>query len=126
MRQLFILLTIPLLTILGTVSAIPADNIRQTKQISPSAMAGIDYLIEFINPSSKAKFVPSRLAGLINFISTSKPDGPRYRLPPRLKATPAFHEFEINRNFEDILHLAYHPDIPPQMISPGSMRFSYG
>ncbi len=128
MRQLFILLTISLLTILDTIPAIPAtpaDETRQINQISPTAMAGIDYLIEFIKPSSKAEFSPSRLTELINFISASKPAGTRCRLPERLNATPAYHEFEINRNFEDILHLAYHPDIPSQMISPGSMRFSY-
>ncbi len=120
MKQLFILLAI-----FSIATAIPADEIPQTIQVSPSAVAGIDYLIEFIKPSFKAEFDPSRLADLINFISTAKSAGTRCQLPQRLNATPAYHEFEINRNFKDILHLAYHPDIPSQIISPGSMRFSY-
>ncbi|RTZ99832.1 MAG: hypothetical protein DSY89_07710, partial [Deltaproteobacteria bacterium] len=120
MKHLFILLIILTIT-----TAIPADGIARTARISPSAVAGIDYLIEFIKPSFKAEFDPSRLAGLIDFISTSKPAGSRCRLPQRLNATPAYFEFDINRNFADILHLAYHPDIPPQIISPGSVRCSY-
>jgi len=88
-------------------------------------VAGIDYLIDFVKPASTNKIDVSRLDGLIDFIQASKPPGTEVQLPERMKAASAYYEFEIRRNLKDILQLAYHPDIPLQMVSPGSVRMSY-
>lgn len=93
--------------------------------MSPGVTEGIDYLIDFVKPASSNNIDVSRLDALIDFIHSPRPAGTKVQLPTRLKATSAFYEFEIRRNFKDILQLAYNPDIPLQMVSPGSVRLSY-
>ena len=95
------------------------------EQVPKTAVAGLDYLIEFVKPVSPTEFDQTRLAGLIDFVHADKATETISQLTERLEATPAYYEFEIKKNLTDILKLAYHPDIPFQMVSPGSMRFSY-
>lgn len=93
--------------------------------IPPKAMDGIDYLLEFITTDSTDNIDILRLDDLIEFVGTHHPDDVQIKLPKRLRATAAYYEFDIQRQFDDIISLTYHPDIPLQMVSPGSVRLSY-
>jgi len=128
MMRIFIILVI--LTVSSPLQASENSPLRESKtipveQVPKTAVAGLDYLIEFVKPVSPTEFDQTRLAGLIDFVHADKATETRSQLPERLEATPAYYEFEIKKNLTDILKLAYHPDIPFQMVSPGSMRFSY-
>jgi len=114
-----------ILVILAFSNPLQAAENGPDDRISQTAIAGLDYLIEFVKPAASSEFDPERLAGLIDFVRTQRPAGTKSQLPERLEATPAYYEFEIKKKLKDILQLAYHPDIPFQMVSPGSMRFSY-
>jgi len=114
-----------ILVILAFSNPLQAAENGPDDRISQTAIAGLDYLIEFVKPAASSEFDPARLAGLIDFVRTQRPAGTKSQLPERLEATPAYYEFEIKKKLKDILQLAYHPDIPFQMVSPGSMRFSY-
>ena len=114
-----------ILVILAVSNPLQAAENGPDDRISETAVAGLDYLIDFVKPVSSSEFDPARLTGLIDFVRTQRPAGTISQLPKRLEATPAYYEFEIKKNLKDILHLAYHPDIPFQIVSPGSMRFSY-
>lgn len=114
-----------LFVILAVSNPLQAAENDPDNRISVTAIAGLDYLIEFVKPAASSEFDPARLAGLIDFVHTQRPAGTKSQLPKRLEATPAYYEFEIKKTLKDILQLAYHPDIPFQMVSPGSMRFSY-
>ncbi len=114
-----------ILVILAVSNPLQAAENGPDDRISETAVAGLDYLIDFVKPVSSSEFDPARLTGLIDFVRTQRPAGIKSQLPKRLEATPAYYEFEIKKNLKDILHLAYHPDIPFQIVSPGSMRFSY-
>ncbi len=113
------------MVILTTALSLSADEINNSSHLSPAAVAGIDYLIKQIGPEAPTGFDPGRLAAFVDFIAAAKPAAATCHLPRRFKATPAYYEFDIKRAFEDILQLAYHPDIPAQILSPASMRLCY-
>lgn len=124
MVRLFILIVVLSLSIpfWALAWALEDDSGNPTPQ---GVVAGIDYLIDFVKPTSSNNIDVSRLDDLIDFVHSSKSGDVKVQLPPRMKAAAAYHQFEIQRNLKDILQLAYHPDIPLQMISPGSVRMSY-
>ena len=88
------------------VWALEDDSGNPTPQ---GVVAGIDYLIDFVKPTSSNNIDVSRLDDLIDFVHSSKPGDIKVQLPPRMKAAAAYHQFEIQRNLKDILQLAYHP-----------------
>ncbi len=97
-------------------------NASNKESIPPAAMTGVDYLIEFLKPTSQDPFNPAEVAGLIEFVTAARPDGIICRLPKRIEATSAYYEFKIQKSLKEVLQLAYHPEIPRQIVTPGLTR----
>jgi len=85
-----------ILIILAVSNPLQAAENNPEDRISETAVAGLDYLIEFVKPAASSEFDPARLAGLVDFVHTQRPAGSKSQLPERLEATPAYYEFLLS------------------------------
>ena len=94
--------------------------------VSDDIQAELAYLLSFVGPqeSDRSRFDPEQIRHLLEFVATPKNNGNLYHAGKLNGGPSAYHDFSIQKKLQDILHIAYDPDIPSVMTSPSSLRLS--
>jgi hypothetical protein len=99
---------------------------QTVKAVSEDIQAELAYLLSFVGPqeSDRSRFDPEQIRHLLEFVATPKDNGIVYHAGKLNGGPSAYHDFSIQKNLQEILHIAYDPDIPAVMTSPSSLRLT--
>lgn len=97
------------------------------KKVPEGIQAELQYLLSFVgkqeNPPSR--FDPEQIRQVLEFVATPKNDDILYHAGDINGSPSAYHDFAIEKKLQDILYVAYDPDIPSVITSPSSVRLTY-
>ena len=104
----------------------PAAAGQTVAKVSDSIRAELHYLLSFVGgqESPRGRFDPEQIQQVLDFVATPKNGRLAYHVGERDGAPSAYHDFSIRKNLQDILHVAYDPDIPAVITSPSSVRLT--
>ncbi len=85
------------------------------------------YLLGFNDPGRQEApaFDPERVADMLDFIAGPKEAERIYTADPSLGEPSAYAEFDLSTDLEQLLRVAYSPDIPGMATAPASVRLTY-
>ena len=99
---------------------------QTVKAVSEDIQAELAYLLSFVGPQEgeRSRFDPEQIRHLLAFVATPKDNGIVYHAGKLNGGPSAYHDFSIQKKLQEILHIAYDPDIPAVMTSPSSLRLT--
>lgn len=97
-----------------------------TTIVSEGIRSELQYLLSFVGEPQDAhrRFDPEQIRQVLDFVQVPKNGNGTFHAGKLNGSPSAYHDFTIRKNLRDILHLAYHPDIPAVMTSPSSVRLT--
>jgi hypothetical protein len=101
-----------------------ADKGLNKTKLPGSLSPGIDHLFALVGPDTKDVFDPLQVAPIIGFLRQSKHQDAIYYADKKEGSPSAYHEFDVQRSFADILKYNFNPDIPGVALAPASCRLS--
>ena len=113
--------------ILAVLLYLPASaGMQSTTIVSEGIRSELQYLLSFVGETqdSGRRFDPEQIRQVLDFVQVSKNGNGTFHAGKLNGSPSAYHDFDIRRNLHDILHLAYHPDIPGVITSPSSVRLT--
>lgn len=109
-----------IITVLASVLIATGPSLGQAQQqIEDEVYQELEYLSSLI--SSEQELDPTRVAALIDFVDRA-PASISLELKERNQMAGAFHSFQIDSSFRDLLHYVYNPDVPPYIAMPSSLQ----
>ncbi len=112
-----ILLILPLMLLLPKASA---EEVQLPKNLKPA----MEHLLSLVGETA-AENLDERLVGtLIEFVAAPKDMQATYSMGLRKGAVSNYYEFRLERPFQEVMDLIYHPDIPSYITVPSSVRRS--
>ena len=106
---------------------LPAEaGAKTSKIVSETIQAELQYLLSFVGPPDghRNSFDPDRIQQVLDFVAAPKNETILYHAGELNGAPSAYHDFPIRKSLQDILHIAYDPDIPSVITSPSSVRLT--
>ena len=95
-----------------------------TAGVSPAVTRNIETLLGLIDSGPEVGFESSRIQALLEFVYTPKPANVQYSAGDSFSASSAYYEFDINKGFDELLKLAFNPNVPSYLLMPASIRLS--
>lgn len=124
MRPQFRLFSCTLALALCCLFASTALAMREEKL--PDSFKGLlSEILQQVGKDGTPPFKPKDTSPLLDFLESNKDPDTIYYPPEFEKATSAYYQFEINSSMERLLDYAYNDAIPPQALSPSSLRTAY-
>ncbi len=84
----------------------------------------LDKLLDLTDQNDHSRPDMDAIGRVVDYISTPKDLSATYSAGQRKGATSNYFEFTIERSLEDVISLAYNPDIPSYFIIPASLHQS--
>ncbi|BCR05028.1 hypothetical protein DESUT3_20970 [Desulfuromonas versatilis] len=89
----------------------------------PAALhPGFDHLLGLT--ARGAEFVPEKIAGVLDFAAAPQDPKRLLRADKRKGTTSAFYQFDLHTDLEQVLRLAFNPEIPAHALMPSSVRMT--
>jgi hypothetical protein len=124
-RQIRRPLTASLTACLAGVILLAGSSAAADAALPADIDGGLGYLYEFANPETATSFEAARLEKLMAFVLAER------KAPASMEAHDgtfldpmAFHEFYLARPLQDLLAYLHNPDIPPQVLTLGTLRYA--
>jgi hypothetical protein len=119
------LLDISLVILLGAIWLLgpftaQASETKTERKIPQALNPGLQHLLDLVDPDKRTHFDPQMAAPVLDFAAGSKDAGALYYADTISGLTPAYHDFDINRNLNTIVQYAFNPDLPCVAFMPSS------
>jgi hypothetical protein len=118
----FVLMLIPALMVGGLAADTRADE--NTVQIPSDMKPSLDRLLELTRQDGNGQPDMDAVGRVVDYLLMNKDMGSTYSAGNRKGATSNYYEFTLNRSLEDLIRLAYNPDIPSYFVIPASLHQS--
>lgn len=102
-----------------------ASHASETKaelKISPALNPGLRHFLDLADPAKNTNFDPQAVGPVLDFVAGAKDAGALYYANTISGLTPAYYDFEVNRDLKTIVQYAFNPDIPAVATMPSSAR----
>jgi hypothetical protein len=118
-----IILLIPLLVMgaLATDSQADENPVQIPTELRPS----LDKLLELTIKNAHRPPDMDAVGQVVDYLLAPKSMASTYTAGTRKGATSNYFEFTLNRSLEDLIQLAYNPDIPSYFVLPSSLNRSH-
>lgn len=95
-----------------------------TRQVPRELKTSLDHLLSLSRQDNHDQPDMEAVAKVVDYLLSPKDLSVTYSVGQRNGATSNYYEFTINRNFQDVIDLAYNPEIPSYFIIPASLHRS--
>jgi hypothetical protein len=119
---IFILL-IPVIALCSLVTGTQADE--NTVQIPSALNPSLEKLLELTAQNGHQRPDIAAIGNVVDYLLTPKNMASTYSAGIRKGATSNYFEFTLSRSLEDLIQLAYNPDIPSYFVIPSSLHQSH-
>lgn len=85
----------------------------------------IDNMLAFADSDGDSALDTDLIPRILDFIDTPKQLGESFPLVDRSEEASDYYEFTINRSFDEVIELVYHPELPSFLTIPSSVRRSH-
>jgi hypothetical protein len=116
------LLLIPAFTLCSLATDTQADD--NTVQIPAALKPSLDKLLELTAQNGHLQPDTDAIDQVVDYLLTPKDMASTYSAGIRKGATSNYYEFTLNRSLQDLIRLAYNPDIPSYFVVPASLHQS--
>jgi len=99
-----------------------ASETRTELKIPPALDPGLRHFLDLVDPAKNTKFDPQLAGPVLDFVAGSKDAGALYFANIISGLTPAYYDFDVNRDLKTIVQYAFNPDIPGVATMPSSAR----
>jgi hypothetical protein len=118
-----VILLIPVI-VMGTLATnIQADE--NAVQIPSTLKPSLDKLLELTVQNDQRPPDMDAINRVVDYLLTPKNMASTYSAGNRKGATSNYFEFTLNRSLDDLIQLAYNPDIPSYFVIPASLHRSH-
>lgn len=117
------ILLIPAIVLGALATHTQADE--STVQIPLELKPSLDKLLELSASNSQSPPDMDAVGRVVDYLLTPKDMASTYSAGNRKGATSNYFEFTLNRSLEDLIRLAYNPDIPSYFVIPSSLHRSH-
>jgi hypothetical protein len=83
---------------------------------------GLQHFFDLADPAQNTNFVPQIVGAVVDFVEGSKDAAALYYANMISGLTSAYYEFDIDQNLDNIVKIAFNPDIPCIATMPSSVR----
>jgi len=118
-----VILLIPMLVMGALVTQSRADE--NAVQIPSDLKPSLEKLLEMTAQNDRHPADMDAVGRVIDYLLTPKSTTSTYTAGTRNGATSNYFEFTLNRSLEDLIQLAYNPDIPSYFVIPSSLHRSH-
>ena len=117
------ILLIPGIIMGGLATCAQADD--NAVQIPSELKPSLDKLLELTARGDQHSPDTDAINRVVDYLLTPKDTASTYTAGNRNGATSNYFEFTINRSLDDLIRLAYNPDIPSYFVIPSSLHRSH-
>lgn len=114
----------PILIVLLCLLTLHANADERIRQIPEELKPGLDHLLDLTGPDNSDQPDMQAIGQVIDYILSPKDPSATYSVGKRNGATSNYFEFTIDRSLQDVIDLAYNPEIPSYFIIPASLHQS--
>jgi len=118
-----VILLIPMLVMGALAAHARADE--TAVQIPSDLKPSLDKLLELTVHNDRNPADMDAVGRVVDYLLTPKSTTSTYTAGTRNGATSNYFEFTLNRSLEDLIQLAYNPDIPSYFVIPSSLHRSH-
>jgi len=97
----------------------------EEERIPQTLNPGLKHLLKLSESDNTEAFDSTRIAPVLDFLASSKKTNGLYYSDIDICGASSYKEFDLRKDFESFLKLAFSPDIPDYIIMPASVRFNY-
>ena len=106
------------------LNPLPSPAAQEWETLPPACDAAAKYLLGLVAVDARTEPDTRRIAPLIDFLQTSKPDGARFHAGSGFDAPSAFHQFTVHSTLKRIVDYTMSADIPSFFFWPSSLRLA--
>lgn len=121
-------LCLAVLLISGIIMGAPATHAQADEnavQIPSELKPSLDKLLELTAQGDQHAPDADAINRVVDYLLTPKDTATTYSAGNRKGATSNYFEFTLNRSLDDLIQLAYNPDIPSYFVIPSSLHRSH-
>jgi len=97
----------------------------KTIKIPETLSPGLHHLLNIVGPENEESFKPLLIEKVLDFVLSADCTTSLYYADKKFDGTSAYYGFDVHQSLENIIQLAYNPNIPSYAVAPSSIRLSH-
>ncbi len=119
---LYVIITVAIISCLSVPVPLQAFEKSHEMKVPEAVNPGLQHLLDLADPTKKVSFKPHAVTAVLEFVESSKKKEALYHCNNIQGLTSAYHDFDVQLDFETMVDYVFNPDIPGVAIAPTSTR----